>query len=267
MNIQPPLSNNFHQTQQLIEAVVKGNVEVVQSLLDAHADINSLNKPLDKPILSIAAEKGQRLIVDLLLARQADVKAEDYLGRTPLFVAKSSENENEDCLMPLLKAGSDRNHIAARAQKMTVFQYKVYELDYIGIRILLNTPLKPLTHEERQTLGEAPLLKCLHKDVVSIVVSYCDERLRKIVNRANLEYELPLSRILKYVSSKCSDYENQKKAIVALLDAGADPDIRPFNQIFSIKEYAERYMNHLPAEILKLLNEASERLKKEEATL
>ncbi len=85
--------------------------EVAQLLLDAGADINAPNKhkvfgPGNRP-LHAAVYNNREDVVDLLLARGADVNARDNAGWTPLHMAVA--NGRFGLALKLLDAGADPN--------------------------------------------------------------------------------------------------------------------------------------------------------------
>ena len=69
------------------EAVKTGNIEAVKQHLDAGVDINAIGKYGRTP-LHYAATRGLKKIIELLIARGADVNTKievgDYKGQTPL---------------------------------------------------------------------------------------------------------------------------------------------------------------------------------------
>ena len=68
-------------------AVKSGNIEAVKQHLDAGADVNAKGKYGRAP-LHYAASRGLKKIIELLIARGADVNTKievgDYIGQTPL---------------------------------------------------------------------------------------------------------------------------------------------------------------------------------------
>ena len=69
------------------EAVKTGNIEAVKQHLDAGADVNAKGKYGRAPV-HYAASRGLKKIIELLIARGADVNTKievgDYIGQTPL---------------------------------------------------------------------------------------------------------------------------------------------------------------------------------------
>ncbi len=68
-------------------AVEKGQVNIVGMLLDKGVNINFVEKRHGRTLLHIAAIKGYKDVVDILLAKGADVKAKDGYSKIPLFYA------------------------------------------------------------------------------------------------------------------------------------------------------------------------------------
>ena len=83
------------------EAVKTGNIEAVKQHLDAGADVNAKGKYGRTP-LHYAASRGLKEIIELLIARRADVNTKievgDYKGQTPLDLAEevSEDDSPED---------------------------------------------------------------------------------------------------------------------------------------------------------------------------
>ena len=84
------------------EAVKTGNIEAVKQHLDAGADVNAKGKYGRTP-LHYAASRGLNKIIELLIARGADVNTKievgDYKGQTPLDGAiQWNQTETADLL-------------------------------------------------------------------------------------------------------------------------------------------------------------------------
>ena len=90
----------------IIQSVVKGQIEEVKQHLAAGADVNSKDmytEPLGidgdydvfgKPILHIAAELGHEEIVEMLIAKGADINAKAIVGGTALdFAIRNEQTE------------------------------------------------------------------------------------------------------------------------------------------------------------------------------
>lgn len=72
--------------QQLDEAVKKGDVALIKTLLDKGASVNPVDKRSRTPLMDAAFE-GHLEVVKLLLEKGAAVTAEDYLNQTALSYA------------------------------------------------------------------------------------------------------------------------------------------------------------------------------------
>ena len=83
----PELSTAKPPDISIREAVKTGNIEAVKQHLDAGADVNAKGKYGRTP-LHYAATRGLKKIIELLIARGADVNTKievgDYKGQTPL---------------------------------------------------------------------------------------------------------------------------------------------------------------------------------------
>jgi len=73
-------------------AAEKGNRELVETLLAKLADLNEEDND-GKTALHLAAAKGQQEIVEFLLSRGAALNGKDYDGHTPLFDAAMAGQE------------------------------------------------------------------------------------------------------------------------------------------------------------------------------
>jgi ankyrin repeat protein len=90
----------------LHDAIIKGNTDYIQALLNAGTDIEARNKEGNTP-LYVAVEKGQLEVAKLLLDRKADIHARNREGNALLHVAVG---ENQIELIKLLLAkGADVN--------------------------------------------------------------------------------------------------------------------------------------------------------------
>jgi hypothetical protein len=120
----------------LVTATDYEAIPVIEKLLDDGADINMT---LQRTALHAAAEKGNLEIVDLLIERGADVNLQDIHGRVPMFVALAEHQP--EAARRLAKAGTDPNirtadgstllFEAARAEDIELVQWA---LDY-GVEV------------------------------------------------------------------------------------------------------------------------------------
>lgn len=84
-------STHLNQNCQLLEAIAQGKPRVVRRLLDSRADPNYQGGPsMASPLMlacEIRDEEARETIVDLLLAKGADVNLQDAAGKTVLMKA------------------------------------------------------------------------------------------------------------------------------------------------------------------------------------
>ncbi len=90
----------------LVDAVQKGDLPVVEDLLRAGRNINTVDKD-DKTPLFIASQKGHIEIVKVLLGAGAAINKANNVGSTPLFIA--SQHGHLEIVKTLLAAGADVN--------------------------------------------------------------------------------------------------------------------------------------------------------------
>ena len=88
----------------LVYAVIDGNVDLVQLLIDHDADVNHEDYFKETPLFD-ASLKGHVEVVRLLIGRGADVNHENKLKQTPLF--KAAEDGNVDRVRLLLDCGAN----------------------------------------------------------------------------------------------------------------------------------------------------------------
>jgi hypothetical protein len=93
----------------LAEAVERGDLALVQDLLNEGTDVNERDPrwppAIAFPPITVAAARGDCEMVRLLLAHGANVDARDPGGGTPLIWA--CNNEHLDCARVLLEAGAN----------------------------------------------------------------------------------------------------------------------------------------------------------------
>lgn len=93
---------------RLLRAAQRGREASVKKYLDRGVDIECKDFWDQKTPLMVAAAGGHKAIVDLLLAREAEVNAVDLWGVNPLYLAVL--HAHVDIVKRLVEAGSDINH-------------------------------------------------------------------------------------------------------------------------------------------------------------
>jgi len=94
-------------TGELVDAAADGNVELVRSLLDRGADIDSRHPDSNVTALIRAAETKNSEVLKILLDRGANLDLQDSKGRTALFLATAEDYKEIVAL--LLEKGADHS--------------------------------------------------------------------------------------------------------------------------------------------------------------
>ncbi|CAD7702193.1 unnamed protein product [Ostreobium quekettii] len=82
-----------------------GNLQIVQALISADADLDAATAKGAATAIFAASQKGRSAIVDVLIAAGADVEKARSTGATPLMVA--AENAHAGVVGALLRGGAD----------------------------------------------------------------------------------------------------------------------------------------------------------------
>lgn len=114
------VENRFHELPLTI-AAEKGNTKITELLLENGANVNLSNKPL-----ATAIEHGFESIVEKFLAHGANVNAQDSLGESSLSVA--AYKGNEKIVAKLIANGANVNHEVSFSLNEVVFMWSVYRL-------------------------------------------------------------------------------------------------------------------------------------------
>jgi ankyrin repeat protein len=90
----------------LVLAVEKGNAALVQTLLDAGADLKAINEFGQRPLI-VALIRGHAEVAQALLAKGADIDARDTYGNTALM--RAAFMDDHKLLRRLVSEGADLN--------------------------------------------------------------------------------------------------------------------------------------------------------------
>jgi len=104
---------NFHGNTPLVDAVVRGHVNMTRTLVDAKADVDASSLS-GYPTLMFAAGRGVRDIVETLLsADPASFDAQDQFGMTALMYAARSDASRHDAHIVRMLLEHAKTHCAA----------------------------------------------------------------------------------------------------------------------------------------------------------
>lgn len=92
----------------LMEAVIKGDLNIVKALLSAGANVN-IHESSGWTALHFAAQAYSYEITKILLESSAEVDAIDNQGSTPLFRSLFGSKGRGEVIELLLRNGADRN--------------------------------------------------------------------------------------------------------------------------------------------------------------
>ncbi|KAJ7729982.1 ankyrin repeat-containing domain protein [Mycena metata] len=116
MRLQPKTTGGYHGTA-LQAAVVKGNIEVVQLLLQNRADSNASEEHY-AAMLHVAVGKGDLEIVRLLLQNKGDPNA--YTSESGTLLQAATAKGNIEIVRFLLESGADPNISGWRAPALRI---------------------------------------------------------------------------------------------------------------------------------------------------
>jgi ankyrin repeat protein len=94
------LENKFHTSVDLsapsakncppiVRAAQRGSIDDIESLLEAHADVDECHWPIGRNAMAVAAHCGNEEVVELLFRHGAKISQKDSLHYTPLHLAAS----------------------------------------------------------------------------------------------------------------------------------------------------------------------------------
>jgi ankyrin repeat protein len=111
VRLRQPTGDDYREEisrKDLFEAARDGDIERVQELIDAGADVNETTRG-QGPALAIAVEMGQAAAVQLLIDSGAVIDIRDSWGRTLLVYALDARKDAAAVVKVLLDAGIDVN--------------------------------------------------------------------------------------------------------------------------------------------------------------
>jgi ankyrin repeat protein len=108
------VANDYGYTA-LAYAASNGQLEAIQVLLDAGANVNAASKPAGRTVLMDAAGRGGADAVKLLLTAKPRLEDRDGAGRTALMVAALAGDK--DAAFALFEGGADPHATDAKGAK------------------------------------------------------------------------------------------------------------------------------------------------------
>ena len=142
--------NALHRKQELLDAVKRADLLLLESLLRDSGDVNSIY-PNGKTLLIVAVESQQKEIAEFLVRAGANLNQRDFYDRTPLMYA--ADQEDISIAQLLLEAGADVS--AKNKQGRTALMYAAYK-DSLGMtEALLNAgaDMHARDHNDRSALN------------------------------------------------------------------------------------------------------------------
>ncbi|XP_077619361.1 2-5A-dependent ribonuclease isoform X2 [Crocuta crocuta] len=211
------------EDNQLMKAVIKEDIKLVQQLLEGGADVNFQEKEWGWSPLHTAVQNGQEDIVDLLLRYGANPCLRKKNGATPFIIAGIGGNVK--LLELLLSKGAEVNECDANG--FTAFMEAAVKGMVEALRFLYkcgaNVNLSRRTKEVQKRLrkgGATALMDAAengHVDALKILLEEmgADVKARDNMGRNALIYAL-----------RNSDHTNVEVITRLLLDHGADVNVR-----------------------------------------
>ena len=104
--LQTSKPSNLGPDDLLLDAVAKGDIEVVKQLLAKGANVGAKNAG-GETVLNQAIFNGHKAIVELLIEKGSNVNEKDKSGETPLHLA--AHLDHKEIVELLIKKGADVN--------------------------------------------------------------------------------------------------------------------------------------------------------------
>ncbi|CAJ0580035.1 unnamed protein product, partial [Mesorhabditis spiculigera] len=234
------------QTQDIFDAIDKGQFEEVEKRLKAGIDVNCLDKNGMTP-LSMAAYKGNEDLCKLLLQHGADVNSKKHEhGYTPLMFAALAGKPNLcRLLMDFGAYPAATNNIGKTACEMAAFVSQHECVSVINTHVSLDQISKLLNPKESEEKFPEELAKFIHEMVCAHVIH-------------------PVALIFSIL-----DYEDgikYRKKILYIVDRVFESQLRckEGNEVMSLKLW---FILHMLREMYKYIDEHSEKPPSEALTL
>eukprot|EP00930_Biecheleria_cincta_P071729 TRINITY_DN59199_c0_g1_i1.p1 TRINITY_DN59199_c0_g1~~TRINITY_DN59199_c0_g1_i1.p1 ORF type:complete len:490 (-),score=108.77 TRINITY_DN59199_c0_g1_i1:4-1473(-) len=165
-------------TMELCYAAAAGNLDLLQSLLDAgHQPCNSDYEGKTPLHLAASSKTNAIEVTKLLLSHRAEVNAGDRWGQTALYQAQRAKNFQVRQL--LLQSGAKLQH--SRLRQQAADNFWIVNRAEIQIERELSSTLKSIVHLANWR-GTQVVVKCAKIDQVELVKTFKDERKKTVAS-------------------------------------------------------------------------------------
>lgn len=207
----------------LVQAIVDGDAEKVDKLINEGIDLNSISEFGDSALMIAAKNSsiGNIIIVDELIKKGVNLNSKNFYGDTPLIFA--SKNENLTVLYMLIEAGADVNekNNLGKTALMYVSNWVTME-DVNAIRELISNNADVSAKDNSGSTALMEAVKAGNREVINTLIQN-----NASVNEKANDGSTPL--ILAAIKS-------DKQMVKTLLENGAD-SLCKNNEGFNAEDY------------------------------
>ncbi len=240
---EPYLKKNSTSTTALIEAsTVKGNKNIVETLLFAGADVNAVETDINKTALHMAIQHSDNDTIKLLIQSKANVNHIDNEGNAPIDIA--TKMNNTDIVNLLIKNGAPNDLTRAikygvndKVEELLTVSNNINAVDQNG-----NTPLSLAIKESNVELVKIILDKDANINQISFIDNYHYEYSPLMIASQNGNKEIinlliengadvnfvnnsSMSALMVVTFDRHLISPEQIEIMKSLLDAGANPNL------------------------------------------
>jgi cytohesin len=251
------LTESPYPSRSLEEAAATGDVEEVRSLISQGVDVDVLSEDIFKTPLHRAAIEGHKDVIELLLAKGADVEARCVSGATALHYA--AERDRTEITTLLIGNGTDVNIKNSKGDTPLHYAAKAGHKDIVELVISKGADINARDDEGHTPLDIATSRN--RKDIVELLISKgADISLHTAVKQGLLEKLKEL--IGKGRNINAADYWGQtalhyaarrghQEIVELLLENGADVNIGAYYNL-TAAEFAMQGNHNEIVEVLVL---------------
>jgi ankyrin repeat protein len=213
LTFQLPESNGDIQTPASLAALL-GHVDCLRLLLDCGADVNVQGGPFQRTALIEAATTGQEEAVRLLLARGANLQAEDWGGDTALDWAL---RRGQTPIVRRLRAAGAREPSKVAFRNVRPRLQEKIDADPVARAIAASLP--PLQHSAHKFVEKRNCITCHQHSLVAMTVGLARQR------------GLPVDEASATQARSDVQDSLRQRLPSLLLRAGIDPMLVPFSLV------------------------------------